>query len=75
MPRSLAASRALDNEFAGRVALGLVLAGTIIILLGLGVAAMSPRRTPEDDRITHQVPELALLGDWRCRGRPERGAH
>ncbi len=37
----IAIAVALDDEIVGRAALGLVLAGTIIILLGLGVAAMS----------------------------------
>ncbi len=43
----IALAVALDDEIAGRVALGLVLAGTIILLLGLGVAAMSLAKSAE----------------------------
>ena len=30
---------------------------------------------PQGHRVTHQDPELPLLGDRRCRGRPGRDAH
>jgi 4-hydroxybenzoate polyprenyltransferase len=50
----------LNDEIAGRVALGLVLAGTIIMLLGLGVAAMSLAKSA--DAITYAVKRTTNLG-------------
>ena len=50
----------LNDEIAGRVALGLVLAGTIILLLGLGVAATSLAKSA--DAITYAVKRTTNLG-------------
>ncbi len=49
-----------DDETVGRVALGLVLAGTIIMLLGIGVAALSLAKSA--DAITYAVERTAELG-------------
>jgi hypothetical protein len=49
-----------NDEIAGRVALGLVLAGTIVMLLGLGVAALSLARSA--DAITYAVERTGKLG-------------
>jgi hypothetical protein len=46
-----------NDEIAGRVALGLVVAGTIIMLLGLAVAATSVARSA--DAITYAVERTA----------------
>ena len=56
----IAIAVALNDEIAGRVALGLVLAGTIIMLLGLGVAAMSLAKSA--DAITYAVKRTTNLG-------------
>jgi hypothetical protein len=56
----IAIAVALDDEIAGRAALGLVLAGTIIILLGLGVAAMSLAKSA--DAISYAVKRTTELG-------------
>jgi hypothetical protein len=56
----IAIAVSLDDEIAGRVALGLVLAGTVTMLLGLGVAAISLARSA--DAITYAV-ERALSAD------------
>ena len=49
-----------NDETAGRVALGLVLAGTIVMLLGLGVAALSLVKSA--DAITYAVERTGKLG-------------
>jgi hypothetical protein len=49
-----------NDEIAGRVALGLVLAGTVVMLLGLGVAALSLARSA--DAITYAVERTSKLG-------------
>jgi hypothetical protein len=56
----IAIAVSLDDEIAGRVALGLVLAGTVTMLLGLGVAAISLARSA--DAITYAV-ERAMSAD------------
>jgi hypothetical protein len=48
------------DEVVGRVALGLVLAGTIILLMGIGVAAMSLAKSA--DAITYAVERTQALG-------------
>ena len=55
----IALAVALDDEIAGRVALGFVLAGTII-LLGLGVAAMSLAKSAE--AISYEVERTTKFG-------------
>jgi hypothetical protein len=50
----------LDDEIAGRVALGLVLAGTVIMLLGLGVTAMSLAKSA--DAINYAVERTTEFG-------------
>jgi Protein of unknown function (DUF2721) len=55
----IAIAVALNEEIAGRVALGLVLAGTIIMVLGLGVAAMSLAKSA--DAITYAVKRTSSL--------------
>lgn len=50
-----------DPEVIARVALGLVLAGTVIVILGLAVAAMSPARSA--GAITYAVERTKSLGD------------
>ena len=50
----------LDNETAGRVALGLVLAGTVVMLLGIGVAALSLAKSA--DAISYAVNRTGELG-------------
>ncbi|HEY2508861.1 MAG TPA: DUF2721 domain-containing protein [Streptosporangiaceae bacterium] len=47
------------DEIAGRVALGLVLAGTIILLLGIGVAGLSLAKSA--DAITYAVERTQAL--------------
>jgi len=47
------------DEIAGRVALGMVLAGTIILLLGIGVAALSLAKSSE--AIAYAVERTHLL--------------
>ena len=49
-----------DDEIAGRVALGLVLAGTVIMLLGIGVAGLSLSKSA--DAITYAVKRTSQLG-------------
>ena len=56
----IALAVALGDEIAGRVALGLVLAGTIIMLLGLGVATMSLAKSA--DAITYAVKRTTESG-------------
>jgi hypothetical protein len=56
----IAIAVAQDDEIAGRIALGLVLAGTIIMLLGLGVATMSLAKSA--DAITYAVERTTRLG-------------
>ena len=56
----IALAVALDDEIAGRVALGLVLAGTIILLLGLGVATMSLAKSAE--AISYEVERTTKFG-------------
>jgi hypothetical protein len=56
----IALAVALDDEIAGRVALGLVLAGTIILLLGLGVAAISLAKSAE--AISYEVERTTKFG-------------
>jgi hypothetical protein len=48
------------DETAGRVALGLVLAGTIILLLGIGLAGLSLAKSA--DAITYAVERTQSLG-------------
>jgi hypothetical protein len=50
----------LNDETAGRVALGLVLAGTVIMLVGIGVAALSLAKSA--DAITYAVSRTSELG-------------
>jgi hypothetical protein len=50
----------VEDEIIGRVALGLVVAGTVILLLGLGVAAMSLARSA--DAITYAVKRTTKFG-------------
>ena len=50
----------LNDETAGRVALGLVLAGTLIMLVGIGVAALSLAKSA--DAITYAVKRTSELG-------------
>ncbi len=50
----------LNDETAGRVALGLVLAGTLIMLVGIGVAALSLAKSA--DAITYAVSRTSELG-------------
>ena len=49
-----------NDEIAGRVALGLVLAGTVVMLLGIGVAALSLVKSA--DAITYAVERTSKLG-------------
>jgi uncharacterized protein DUF2721 len=56
----IAIAVAMDDEVAGRVALGLVLAGTIIMLVGIGVAALSLAKSA--DAITYAVKRTQSLG-------------
>jgi hypothetical protein len=49
-----------DDEIAGRVALGLVLAGTVIMLLGIGVASISLAKSA--DAITYAVERAQSEG-------------
>ena len=56
----IAIAVALDDQIAGRVALGLVLAGTIIMLLGLGVATMSLAKSA--DAISYAVERTSKFG-------------
>ncbi len=49
-----------DDEIAGRVALGLVLAGTVVMLLGIGVAGLSLAKSA--DAITYAVKRTSQLG-------------
>jgi hypothetical protein len=56
----IALAVALEDEIIGRVALGLVVAGTVILLLGLGVAAMSLARSA--DAITYAVKRTTKFG-------------
>jgi hypothetical protein len=51
---------ALDDEIAGQVALGLVLASTVIMLLGLGVTAMSLAKSA--DAISYAVERTTEFG-------------
>jgi hypothetical protein len=50
----------LDDETAGRVALGLVLASTVVMLAGIGVAALSVAKSA--DAITYAVNRTGELG-------------
>ena len=59
-----------DDEIAGRVALGLVVAGTLIMLIGLAVAATSVARSA--DAITYAVerttkPGTSVISTCACR--------
>jgi hypothetical protein len=56
----IAIAVALDDQIAGRVALGLVLAGTTIMLLGLGVATTSLAKSA--DAITYAVDRTTRFG-------------
>jgi hypothetical protein len=56
----IALAVAMDDEIAGRVALGLVLAGTIIMLPGLGVAVMSLAKSA--DAVTSAVQRSTKFG-------------
>jgi hypothetical protein len=56
----IAPAVALHAEIAGRVALGLVVAGTIILLLGMGVAATSLAKSA--DAITYAVQRTTKFG-------------
>jgi Protein of unknown function (DUF2721) len=55
----IAIAVSLDNEVAGRVALGLVLAGTAIMLLGIGVAGLSLAKSA--DAILYAVERTQSL--------------
>jgi hypothetical protein len=55
----IAIAVAQQDEIAGRVALGLVLAGTIIMLLGIGASAFSLARSA--DAITYAVERTLSL--------------
>lgn len=61
-----------DDEIAGRVALGLVLAGTAIMLLGLGVAATSLAKSA--DAITYAVDRTMSLDGLADLGQARRTA-
>jgi hypothetical protein len=61
-----------DDEIAGRVALGLVLAGTAIMLLGLGVAATSLAKSA--DAITYAVERTMSLDGLADLGQAARAA-
>jgi Protein of unknown function (DUF2721) len=50
---------AQDNEVVGRVALGLVLAGTVILLTGMGLAALSLAKSA--DAISYAVERTEAL--------------
>jgi hypothetical protein len=50
----------IEDETAGRIALGLVLAGTVIMLVGIGVAALSLAKSA--DAITYAVSRTSELG-------------
>jgi Protein of unknown function (DUF2721) len=56
----IAIAVAQGDEIAGRVALGLVLAGTVVMLLGLGVGAMSLAKSA--DAITYAVERTNKFG-------------
>lgn len=56
----IALAVALDDEIVGRVALGLVLAGTLILLLGLGVATMSLAKSAK--AISYEVERTTKFG-------------
>ena len=56
----IAIAIALDDQIAGRAALGLVLAGTTIMLLGLGVATTSLAKSA--DAITYAVDRTTRFG-------------
>jgi drug/metabolite transporter (DMT)-like permease len=56
----IALAVARDDEITGQVALGLVLAGTIIMLLGLGVAVMSLAKSA--DAVTSAVNRSTKFG-------------
>ena len=56
----IAIAVALDDQIAGRVALGLVLAGTTIMLLGFGVATTSLAKSA--DAITYAVDRTTRFG-------------
>jgi hypothetical protein len=49
-----------DSAVVGRLALGLVLAGTVILILGLAVAALSLAKSA--DAITYAVERTRSLG-------------
>jgi hypothetical protein len=57
---AIALAVAADNEIVGRVALTLVVAGTVTLLGGLGVAALSVARSA--DAITYAVDRTTRLG-------------
>jgi hypothetical protein len=48
------------DETAGRVALGLVLAGTVVMLLGIGVAGLSLAKSA--DAIAYAIERTRSLG-------------
>jgi hypothetical protein len=50
----------VDSEVIARVALGLVLAGTVVVILGLAIAAMSLAKSA--DAITYAVERTKTLG-------------
>jgi hypothetical protein len=56
----IAIAVAQDSEVIGRVALGLVLAGTVVVIFGLAVAAMSLAKSA--DAITCAVGRTQSLG-------------
>jgi hypothetical protein len=57
---ALAVAVGLDSETFGRVALGLVLAGTVVMLSGLAVAARSLARSAE--AVSYAVERVRSLG-------------
>jgi hypothetical protein len=56
---AIAIAVAGDNEVTARIALGLVLAGTVILLAGMGVAALSLARSA--DAISYAVERTDAL--------------
>jgi hypothetical protein len=62
-----------DDEIAGRVALGLVLAGTAIMLLGLAVAATSLAKSA--DAISYAVERTMSLDGLADFGQAARAAY
>jgi len=65
---SIAVAVGEHSEGIGRVALGLVLAGTVITIFGLAIAAMSLAKSA--DAITYAVERTRFQGQLCARGSP-----